>query len=498
MTSPFEWPALQVDRRLVPPLLEYERGVWGKVHGAATDFRWIAQSEEFARGRGDLHIQLNLGAEDLPAEFPAWRTVGGCSYAVHAYPSRAIDARGRRGFLEKQVLEWRRPVEVPAALAAFFLLPQVARMDDSIWWDHYATVDQSPLEIYMPILRTEHPPIVVSESELAAAIDRGRNALREAVDVDTLAKLYDDLLHRGCTVLSRLRQPLPPEALGALLLPLNRELADRISLAGWVPTSHASLAELSARWEVLIAPADDNVAAAPTSSRDAHVLAEQLLTDGFPRFVDPRSVRTPVAVTPEPVASKISSQFDRPRPGIKLELAPPASNAPELLSELYEFARDTSRRWLTPDELKTGHVVPYIAGNDAAVPLLSEWVRQVAAQYPPYANAEQWSVKVDLLRAAALALAPYSETVRDAGIPGPNSRVPALLFALMFDGRKGDILAGVGTNALHDILMQSVTCRVSEYWAGKIRRWVLEYWKPNTGSQTVRNAISAAYASHLS
>ena len=51
-----------------------------------------------------------------------WRTLADQCFALVSYPSRAIDTAGRSSFLEKQVLAWRRPIGIPAALGALLLL----------------------------------------------------------------------------------------------------------------------------------------------------------------------------------------------------------------------------------------------------------------------------------------------------------------------------------------------------------------------------------------
>ena len=78
-----------------------ERGIWGKAHGARSDFRWLARSAGFARRHADLGRRLNLGLEDRPRAFAAWRRSAIPATAVAAYPSRATDAAGRAAFPRK-------------------------------------------------------------------------------------------------------------------------------------------------------------------------------------------------------------------------------------------------------------------------------------------------------------------------------------------------------------------------------------------------------------
>jgi hypothetical protein len=129
------WPALRGTTTPVEAFqLRCGRGLRGKAHGAASDFRWIARSPAFGAGRSGLADELLLGSEDLPVKAFAWRAVQSRWYAIHAYPSRAVDAFGRTGFVEKQILEWTGESEVPVAVAALLMLTQVGRLSDDDWW----------------------------------------------------------------------------------------------------------------------------------------------------------------------------------------------------------------------------------------------------------------------------------------------------------------------------------------------------------------------------
>ena len=483
MSNPFEWPALQGERP--PDSLDYERGVWGKAHGATTDFRWIARSADFGRDPG-LHQELSLGGEDVPISFQAWRNAGDCCYAVTAYPSRAIDAAGRRGFLEKQVLEWRRPESVPAALGALLLLPQVARMTDEIWWDSPGGELWSSPERFLSIVAEEHRPLVVDERSLASALQRGRRALQEAVDAEALANFYEQLLSSGRPAfLAGLRTPLPPEALAALLLPLPRAIADRISIAGWIPTSRPVFADLANRWDAVVTPRPATSSPAVPAGRQAVRMAQQLLADEqVPEerpfewiAAKPKDVSIPVAPN-VPVVAKVVNEPRKSslRPMRELDLQPPERGSEAILFALYEFARAANRRWLTPEMLKESGYVPCFSSGEPAARLLLDWVQHVRDRRPGYADVAQWQVKVDLLRSATFVLVPECSTLREAGLPDAGSRVPALLFALMLDRNQSDRLGELGTEALADLLDQSFRCEGANIWAGKLRRW-LDQWE---------------------
>ncbi len=267
-----DWPAL---RGPLPPAVAYERGIWGKAHGAHSDYRWLARSRDFARGRSQLGRQLNLGLEDRPCVATAWRVVDGACYAAGSYPSRAADAAGRRGFLEKQVLEWHRQGAAPAVAGAFLLLPEVAALDDEVWWSRRAAAAWSDPTFALPIAGPGDR-LTASELRLAEELAAGLAELRRSnVGDKRLAELYAAILEgRRPACLRGLKEPLPPRALAALMLPLPRELADRLSLAAWMPSSRGALAELGRNWDVVVCP--DGFAAAAESCGQAGDHARRL------------------------------------------------------------------------------------------------------------------------------------------------------------------------------------------------------------------------------
>jgi hypothetical protein len=487
------WPALQVDRERLPPVAEYERGVWGKMHGAPTDFRWIARTVGFGRAHADLQMQLSLGGEDVPVRFPAWRNVGDRCYAISSYPSRAIDAAGRRDFLEKQVLEWHRPPNVPAALGALLLLPRAATLTDAIWWDRYVGELWTQPEIFLRIDDADHQPLAIDEDELGVAIERGRQQLREAVSADALAQLYDQLLAgRRPALLTSSPQPLPPEALAVLLLPLPRELADRISLAGWIPTDRPVFADLGSRWNVLALPTAERVS---SSSSVARRMADSLLATEPVQpsqvVIDERRPTDPVIeATPIVSAPRRTAPF---RPGIRFDLAEPEPGAPPILTELYELAVTADRRWLAPEMLKRTAHSSRLGGSAAR--LLASWIHHVSKEKPSYAHAEQWSVKVDLLRSAAIVLVPEPATVQAVGVPAADSRVPALFFGLLLRKRhQREDLAALGEDALRELVQQSTTCRASRPTRDSVRRWLEQWQQDSPRDLSVRELLADALA----
>jgi hypothetical protein len=474
------WPALASAEPL-PPLAEYERAVWGKVHGAPTDFRWIARSASFGRERADLPLQLNLGGEDAPASFSAWRSLGDRCYAVAGYPSRARDAAGRLGFLEKQVLEWQRPAHVPAALAALLLLPHAALLTDAVWWDRCAGNMLTESEMFLPIAPTEQEPLLFDEDEIGVTIERGRQQLRETVSRDALSRLYSQLLSgERPALLGGVRQPLGAEALAVLLLPLPREMADRLSLSGWLPAQRPAWGDLGARWDVIATPLEASQALHPSFEEQATRMAEMLLaTESAPS-------RQTTAPPPPRAISTVAPRRPAPlRPGHRLDLTSPAAGAPQILVQLHAFASAVDRRWLLP----AGRARML---DSSAATQIASWIRELRAQQPDYVHATQWSIKCDLLRSAALVLVPEARTVELVGVPDATSPIPSLFFGAMLE-RPND-LAKLDAATLRLLLAQSVQCPAPRSVRKPFQEW-LQSWRKDAGRSAVSALIGDALAS---
>jgi hypothetical protein len=334
------WPALDLGGAALPGELVYERGVWGKVHGARTDYRWIAASAGFTPRRERLEQRFQLGYEDEPRKCSAWRALAGRHYALSLYPSKATDDDGRSGFLEKQLLEWRNDAGLPAALGALLLLPRSATWSDSIWWGRRGEprLAQDP-DFVLPIPEDDLPPAPLTTESIENAIDAGVAAWRQAGE-QALADFYASLLagQRGAT-LPGLDGPPNAQALAALLLPLPREVADGLSLAGWLPATAANEA-LAENWNGVGGAAERKVAPAGPApggehQRRAERLARALLEN------DPR----PLAAAPRPSALAVPVAAAG-EDSLHISLwGPSSAGKTVLLAQLYLFAGNDDDDW---------------------------------------------------------------------------------------------------------------------------------------------------------
>ena len=471
------WKALLGDG-LAPDDLNVERAIRGKVHGAVSDFRWIAATPGLDPQAHGLTSELLLGSEDVPAKAACWRALESGYCAVSCYPSRARDVSGRSGFLEKQVLAWHPGAEIPATLGALLLLPRVATFDDHDWWDQ--ADDPCWSRPGFSLTLAAEPPVAVEDLE--AVIERGRAALRKALrNVEDLARLYSTLLSPGrrLAFLPGLERPLPPEALAVLLLPLPREIADHRSIAGWNVSSRIDR-ELFP-WDVLVC---DQIPAALRSGREPEITEEGLQAAqdllGGEDFDGPGLEPDPV---PDPDASPSEDSGPPPRRTFDWvrkddsasgrRTAPASAAFSEVIERLRAFAQAEGERWLEPGELAGGaplHLMEDQAGTLAAL------VRSVEAEISRLngPKREQLEVKADLLRAAALALAP--STVKQISLP-KSERVPALLFCPRLAEEAWDRLRDLfGEARLEEATRQSLAC-APDFFGKEIRDW-LARWRP--------------------
>lgn len=506
MTSsyPFAWPALDLCGMPPPETLSFERGVWGKAPGAESDYRWLAATPGFDVGTETPERHLTLGVEDKPRRSTLWLSRRDDIWAGVVYRSRVRDAAGRSGFIEKQVARWECDPTVPPLLVMLLLLPKVEKWTADVWLNgaHAGSWSDSRFRIVLPPDTT--PSLQVSEQTVAESIGRGLQSLTERLGVTTLIRTYGALLApevpRKPAILGGLEEPLRPLEMAALLLPLERQLASRLSVAGWVSSSRWDPQDLAETWDLLATDMPDRKDRArhdPATKRGAELLVDALL-ERDPSYLRPRrsvsppSVQRAVPSVPEatpatPKAPTEGTSHDlgasqKPadlRPGARIAISPPPSGAPRVIHHLFDFARDPNRRWIEPHDLTFPNGLPpsRLNHHDPGASLLWQWPLQLKDQRPEGADPEQWSVKIALLRSAALALAPVAAAtswpLADARAEG-SSRVPPLLFAAHYDRRD---LAELGEHELAQLydkgrgpLTLPRRLKIVEDWWGRARR----------------------------
>jgi GTPase SAR1 family protein len=279
-TNLLSWPALECPDPL-PQQIKFERGVWGKVHGVRSDYRWIAISPSFTGKENALERQLFLGDESAPATFSMWRTLGNTHYAVTCYPSRAQDADGRDGFLEKQILEWQRPSNLPALLGSLLLLPQPAT--DEIWWEKAKDINNWRESDAFVTLK--EAAIQVSWQQVEQSIKQGCQSLAENLSEEILSDFYAQLL-AGQQPSLLVEHPLKAEALAALLLPLPRSMADQLSLTGWLPSKRTDIDKLRPHWDIICTNTVLNTGNVPSEHQHQAKQMSQAVLANEPRLLN--------------------------------------------------------------------------------------------------------------------------------------------------------------------------------------------------------------------
>jgi hypothetical protein len=309
-----DWPALQPAAAL-PRWIEYRRAVWGKFHGSGEDFGWIARSAGFGGDRIAIEGCLALGNEDhegAPVAF--WRVVDDRGFAIQAYPSHAVDLAGRRG-LEKQFLEGTA-ADAPRAAVAAALLPVAAGLATPAL-DRAATLAQGGGAVPLPLTDAEVAP------GLSAAASAGISGIRTRVTQEALVDFYDALLSDVRPAVLRSPAPLPAESLAALLLPLDRAVADRVSIAGWIVSSRFDPGLMRAAWDAIVFETVPRafVASQPRRCRERAELIVSALLAGDPRRLaaadpaPPGTARTAPAAVPPVVRELIEFARSRDRGG---------------------------------------------------------------------------------------------------------------------------------------------------------------------------------------
>jgi hypothetical protein len=281
--------------------------VWGKRPGDATDARWIGASAALDSDFDERAAAFYLGSEDAPADLLGWHSRDGLHQAIHGLPSRFPDAAGRHA-LERHILEWRNRPKLPAALAALAMLPQAAALDADAWQPLLdpATPPEQPASL--PRQDTLLDPFA-----LAAAIDTGCDELARAVGEAELTRLYALVLAGNRFVqLPAAAELLRPQALAALLLPMQRELADQLSLLSRLPSRRidrrrfGDTAAAAVRWHLIgigDCPAEQLPAAAAPASPEqealATAMARALLANQPGLLRQPPAARKPAVTAPQ-------------------------------------------------------------------------------------------------------------------------------------------------------------------------------------------------------
>ncbi len=480
MIDQLRWPALAGFK--VGPTTGCRRGIWGKVHGEASDYRWIARSDGFGAHCPELAGALRIGNEAVPVTATLWRRLPDRWLACSVYPSRARDRAGRLTVIEKQIAEWQPPSGIPAVVGALTLLPEIACFGDGDWWDRRIRGSWKEPGYALAIADSACPLVAADPAALPQRIEAARTGLIAAVDSDALRRFYVRLLGGRFPAWLQGPQdadPLPAAALAALLLPLPRHWADRLSLTGAVASKRIDPQDLIRNWDGYIAatgPDED-----PSLNSEVESLADAMvaaLFDGDPeplhRCASVEPSRPPPAELGEDVgwldddlAERVSAPglptIDDVAPDIRCVAAPIggltelAPEAPPVIHLMYEFARNQGARRLNLRRFRAALQDAPLSVDPRSAAALCAWPGEIEAAINSM-DVEERRLKADQLRAVAALLLPDPQRAEHPGLPRKPT-IPGLLpFLALTAEEGGPRLLRLGESTCMALLKQSLTC----------------------------------------
>ncbi|MGB7984547.1 MAG: hypothetical protein WCF54_05255 [Terracidiphilus sp.] len=427
----YSWPALQ-GWDGVWKSFQTSRAVFGKVHRAPTDYRWIAWSEGFDPRPYALEQELGLGVQENPSPVVCWRSKSamGRPMAVRYYPSNAVDAGGRPAGAESQVLAaaFDVPDSMPAAALAFLLLPEAPNLNEEVWWEQHRDRRWPDSDFFLTIPREERWQIEAgADPDLRPRLRKGVEELFKALgcgeaygsenDGDKrLTNFYEQLL--AGSALAVLKTPvgqLSPLAMAALLLPLERRRADQLRLAGGLLSPWFAPERLGNSWDAVICgpevrfSAEAAKQAVPFSSHDSREAARmvQMLHDGLEFDGDSAPELSP--------GGKLFWNFLR-------------SKERSLTPGLYSISKFKSAEFpIVTDELERNRLLEEMRL------FFNKYQRmEIEKQHECEDARRQLDVKGDLVRALFLVLCPGKETRKQVG-QFSSDRVPPLFLLAEVD-----------------------------------------------------------------
>lgn len=260
--------------------LSCEYGIWGKFAGTTEDFGWIARSQSFNVTGAPVEDELILGTQDLLQSALFWRVTASRALAVAVVPSRVTDRWGRSG-LEKHVLECRIG-GIPVVAAALVLIKAAWNQAQASTVAETGAIQAAAsatgtMTLPGEVLDTDESLI----HEVAAA---GVRSLIESATRDSLVRFYAAVLAGQRPAMLVVERPLEPEALAALLLPLERGIADHLSLAGWIVSS-AGYERMPDVWDGIVwsrVPPEFDASVPDVYVTDSTRILDQLYGFGLP------------------------------------------------------------------------------------------------------------------------------------------------------------------------------------------------------------------------
>jgi hypothetical protein len=503
MTLAINWPAL-TDVHQTAASLNYERAAYGKVHNAPTDYRWMARSSGLGQIAG-LEKLLALGSEKAASLF-CWRATADRYYAVHCYPSRAVDRDHRRGFLERQVVCISRAgAAMPVPWIALAALSKVAEFTGGPWTQSWQDRRWEDPEHSEPFYAEDLLPIRIEKDAMQKGMQVALDVLKETVAMqadalESLTLFYAALLSNNRPApLIGVAGIFPPAAFAALLLPLPANVAAEISIAGGVPST--DLPQSSSRnWDAIVTteggpvfwPAEIQVK--HSVLEQARRIARALVSNNPAELLLNEMVRRNVgtfAASNTDAGDAVTLHLEKPSPrppAADLTKRPAVPSKPVLAFEDFVFS---GARMLNPDVMRDPE-------NSAEVTLSAQvsylywsfraFKKTIEEPGRSSSAVDHLQTKLDILRSWLYMLAPSNDTIDEVGLP-TTGRVPALWAAVYLDQNAFERLERInrGWEKLVEQSLRSALLIQSEKQALK---QFLQKWKAWTKRSEIRQYLT--------
>lgn len=449
------WPALADSQGWWDCKVLCERAIHGKAHLQPTDFRWLARSPRFQPEVLLSAGRLNWGAQDQPMTLSAWVASGRPCYGVRGYVSKARDAAGRSGVIEKQFLVLVESVpRIPPPLLALRVMERIEGWDDSVWWRHWNDPGWSDPD-YSRVLPAEEP-LRFRTTELVGDLANAVRLLLDTVATPMLERFYAEIFSGlRPAVLGGRGQPLPGRALAALLLPLHADRVSKMSLSAGLPSSQIPLERLP-EWDGLGLPGEPARSIGPAAIEQGR----QAVASFHLGLEALACIRGPLR-----------------HPGTAPE------GLPEWAAAVVRFFLSDDRNFRPDEQVQRVRVLPPESASylTACARLFME-INRCEDHYAATTGQAQWrerqrhrAVLAEAMRAWLLAACPSFETWKDFGALATFHRVPPLLFLAHLPPPDWPALAVYPKVALARLVKQTRIAQDAEHAAlptEKLAQWL--------------------------
>ncbi|MBT3220978.1 MAG: hypothetical protein HN348_17985, partial [Proteobacteria bacterium] len=300
------WPGARLGVDPSSVTIDYERAIYGKAHNVRTDYRWLAATPKIKAHLAEFARFLQPGPVDRTATAFCWRALGKRRYlALSSRPSRARDAAGRLTVVEREVLYWEAPPQVPAIIGAATLLAVLPGLSDVDWWPqrHRPQFNDASFMIDLPPCSP-----VPAQANISRLLADGL-AFFKKLGLENVERIAVVLAREsGPIVVEQLKEPLLPEQIAALLLLVSPAVASRVSIAGWLLSERAAADDL-AGWNIVVSDTAgrqlSSLLQGPAANSKARDMARRVMNFPSIHFRGRRATEAETLDTPQDLAEPL-------------------------------------------------------------------------------------------------------------------------------------------------------------------------------------------------